>query len=100
MLAWPRVLFGSGVLNGMLDKVVASFFIGSIGFDGGAAAGRGPGVGASSGATFVEDTHERAAARRRSVFMCCSLAECERGKHKGHWRRPYAIVSENFQHLQ
>jgi len=48
MLAWPRVLFGSGVLNGMLDKVVASFFVGSIGFDGGAAAGRGPGGGASS----------------------------------------------------
>jgi len=32
----------------MLDKVVASFFAGSIGFVGGAAAGRGPGEGASS----------------------------------------------------
>jgi hypothetical protein len=42
MLAWPRVLSGSGVLKGMLDKGVASFF-GSIGFDGGGAAGRGAG---------------------------------------------------------
>jgi len=32
----------------MLDKGVASFFAGSIGFVGGAAAGRGPRVGASS----------------------------------------------------
>ena len=34
--------------KGMLDKGVASFFIGSIGFDGEAAACRGPGVGAPS----------------------------------------------------
>jgi len=48
MLAWPRVLLGSGVLKGALDKGVASFFIGSFGFDGEAAASRGPGVGAHS----------------------------------------------------
>jgi hypothetical protein len=48
MQSWPRVLSGSGVLKDTLDKVVTSFFAGSIRFDGGSAACRGPGVGASS----------------------------------------------------
>jgi hypothetical protein len=48
ILACPRVLSGgSGVLKGVLDKGVASF-LASMGFDGGAAAGRGAG-GTSSG---------------------------------------------------
>src|SRR5262249_24042517 len=50
-------------------------------------------------ATFVEDTHERAAARRRSV-SCAALAECERVKQKQTGSGPARIVDENFQHLQ
>jgi hypothetical protein len=48
MLAWRRLPFGSAVLKDIPDKGVASFFAISVGFDGGAAAGCGPGVGASS----------------------------------------------------
>jgi hypothetical protein len=43
-------------------------------------------------ATFVEDTHERA--RRRSASCAAALTECEHGKHKGHWSRPYALPGD------
>jgi hypothetical protein len=98
MLAWPRVLFGS-VLNGMLDKVVASFLIGSIGFVGGAAAGRGPDVGASSWLRLLKilmrelmlTVHQFHVLRWLNVNVAST-----RGTDAG----PTLIVSKNFQHLQ
>jgi hypothetical protein len=50
-------------------------------------------------ATFVEDTHERAAARRRSVSFA-ALAEMEHRKPMDTGAGPTLIVSANFQHLQ
>jgi hypothetical protein len=46
------MLSGSGVLKGILDKGVASFF-GSMGFDGGSAVERGAG-GTSSGLRLLK----------------------------------------------
>ena len=99
MLAWPHVLFGSGVLKGMLDEVVASFFVGSIGLDGGAAAGRGPGGGASSWLRFLKILmRELLLAVDRFHVLRWLNANVASTRDTG--TAPTPIVSENFQHLQ
>jgi len=98
MLAWPRGLFGSGVLKGMLDKVVASFFIGSIDFNGGAAAGRGTGVGAHSWLRLLKILMRElmlAVDQFQALRWLNANVASERSS-----AGPTPIVSENFQHLQ
>jgi|ERR1051326_132915 hypothetical protein len=99
MLAWPLVLFGSGVLKGMLDKVVASFFIGSIRFDGEAAAGRGAGVGAHSRLRLLKILmREPLLAVERFHVLRWLNADVASTTDTG--AGPTPIVSENFQLLQ
>jgi len=100
MLAWPRVLFGSGVLNGMLDKVVASFFIGSIGFDGGAAAGRGPGVRASSWLRLLKILMRELLLAVDQFHVLLRRLNANMASTRDTGAGPTPIVSENFQHLQ
>jgi hypothetical protein len=83
----------------MVDKGVASFFPGSVGLDGGAAAGRGPGVRASSWLRLLK------------ILMRAVLLGVDK-LHVLRWlnanvastmdtaQGSYPIVSENFQHVQ
>jgi len=83
----------------MLDKVVASFFIGSIGFDGGAA-DRGPGVGASSWLRLLKILMRQllVAVDQFQVLLRWLNANVASTRYTG--TGPLPIVSENFQHLQ
>jgi len=70
----------------MLDKGVASFFTGSIGFDCGAAADRGPGVEASSWLRLLKILMRELLLAVDKFHVLRWLA-MRTWQAQGHWRR-------------